>query len=329
MSSLFDIIRERLGFMLSLPERTIRSLAALGAGTTSLLSETLFPEVLRETALYKIFVGDAQRYVVDKVAQIKMEAESEGGAETVGRGINVALETAGLLAMHLSPLWVFALAGDAAAGGSVFLNRLVEQLKRNGVLPEEADIKGINDLLVVMRETAEKGTSAIERPPLSREEIIKLSDEMVDGYKKMFAKVVDLVPRLDTLWKQIEDIARKENITVERVSGILTVDIPEMTKKGMATALAVGITGTDLFGENVLASYAQTLERIGREGGRNYVNERLRPFVEAAADHLDPAKKTWTESMWESATTPKAEAEAGAESVSDIPQVNEDMNKGG
>ena len=121
MSSLFEIMRERLGFMLSLPERTIRSLAALGTGTTSLLSETLFPEVLRETTLYRIFVGDAQNFIIDRVAQVKTEAEAEGGGEDYlqRKMVGGALETAGLLAMHFSPLWVFAIAGDAAGGGEV------------------------------------------------------------------------------------------------------------------------------------------------------------------------------------------------------------------
>ncbi|UCD27627.1 MAG: hypothetical protein JSV03_10990 [Planctomycetota bacterium] len=337
MSDLYDVLRERLGFMLSLPERTIRSLAALAAGTTSLLSETLFPDVLRETTLYKIFVGDTQRFVADKVAQVKTEADEEGEPQSEDylqrKMVGGALETAGLFAMHFSPLWVFAIAGDAAAGGKVFLDRLVEQLKRNGILPEDTEIKSVHDLFEAMRETSAKSTAAIDTPPLSREEISKLAGEMTECYKKMFAKAKDLVPRLETIWQQMQELAKREKVTVERISGILTVDIPEFTKKGLATALAVGQTGTELFGEKVLDSYADTLDKVNKEGLPTFVSERMKPFMQAVVDHFDSGKKTWTESIWDSATkgkadqSPEAQAPEG-ENESDIPKPEDEVGKG-
>ena len=48
-NSLFEASRQRLMYILSLPERTIRSLAALAGGTTTLLAETLFPVSFRGT----------------------------------------------------------------------------------------------------------------------------------------------------------------------------------------------------------------------------------------------------------------------------------------
>ena len=51
-------------YLLSLPERALRSAAALVGGTSLLLTETLLPDVLRETTTYRITIGDLQKWQV-------------------------------------------------------------------------------------------------------------------------------------------------------------------------------------------------------------------------------------------------------------------------
>lgn len=304
MSSLFDVIRHQIGYMVSLPERTIRSLAAVVGGTTSLLTETLFPEALRGTTLYRIFLGDTQRFLVEKIARIEKESENATGeaadpAFVQKKLVGGALETAGLFAMHFSPLWVFAIAGDAAAGSSVFLDRLVNQLKSNGVIPLDASISGLTDLLSAVQTTASQSASAIDTPPLSREELGKLATEMTANYGRMFTGVTDLVPRFETLWGQMEKLAGRDNISIETLGGILTVDVADWAKKGVGAVSALGQTGTDLFGEMILDSYARTLNAVAEEGVTGYLSNRMKPFVQAAVSHFDTEKKTWTGSLVE------------------------------
>ena len=71
MSQFFQSALRNFGYLLSLPERTVRSLAAVAGGTTTLLTDALFPDALRGTTLYRIFVGDAQRFIISKVAQVQ------------------------------------------------------------------------------------------------------------------------------------------------------------------------------------------------------------------------------------------------------------------
>src|SRR5687767_6477538 len=146
MSSFFDSVRQQLAYMLSLPERTIRSLAALAGGSTTLLGDMLFPDALKGSALYKVFIGDTQRFVVEKVAQVQRDVNEKPSPITDDASyiprkmVGSALEAAGLFALHLSPLWVLAFAADVAGGSNVFLARLIEQLKRNGVIPKQTEI---------------------------------------------------------------------------------------------------------------------------------------------------------------------------------------------
>lgn len=305
MAGFIDSAYKGLGYLLSLPERTLRSLAALTGGTTSLLTETLFPDALRGTTMYKIFLGDTQRFLVEQIAQVQREAGQASAAGPDGtqpddfmqrKMVGSALEAAGLLAMHLSPLWVFAIAADAAAGSNEFLQRLVVQLKRNNVLPPDAEITGLQDLLSAIQETSRRSAAAVDSPPLSREEIATLAEEMTDRYGRLFSSVGNLLPRFENLWKQMETLARRENISMERLGGILTVDMADWGRKGLGTVLAAGQTGADLFGERILAGYERTLDQVAQEGVAGYLSRHMRPFLQAAMDAFSPTRQTWIES---------------------------------
>jgi hypothetical protein len=325
MPDYLDRLGQQLTYLVTLPERTIRSLAAAAGGTMSLLTETLFPESLRGTTLYRTFLGGTQQFILEKIAQVRPETDASKPAEAAdpqlwsepastrpdesrpaGAGdpqylpkkiIGTALETAGLFAMHFSPLWVFAIAGDAAAGSGAFLARLVEQLKWNGVLPPEANISGLADLLAAIQDTARKSATAIDTPPLSREELTRLANDMTGAYGRMFGNAANLLPRLETLRAQMEQIASRDNISMEKLGGILSIDVAQWGRKGIGAVLAVGQAGADLFGEKILDSYARTLEVISQEGATEYLNRRMTPFLQAAADHFDPELRTWTGSL--------------------------------
>ena len=87
------------------------------------------------------------------------------------------------------------------------------------------------------------------------------------------------------------------------------MDVASWGKKGIGSVLAVGQTGAELFGEKILDSYVKTLDAIAKEGATQYISERMRPFLQAAAAHFHPEKKTWTESILGSSQKPQEEVE--------------------
>jgi hypothetical protein len=303
MDETMNAIRKQLGYMLSLPERTVRSLAAVAGGTTNFLAETLFPDAVRDSSLYKVLIGDMQRFVTQQIARMPADEKATSVGPAAGspdyvqrKVVGGALETAGLFAMHLSPLWVFALAGDAAAGSNVFLNRLVAQLKENGVIPKDTQVDGVTDLLGAIQDASRRSASAVDTPPLSREELSKLAGDMTDSYKKIFGKARDLLPRIDDLWKRLTETASRENISLERLSGMLAVDVAEVGRRGLGAAMAVGQTGADLFGDKILTSYARTLDDMTKRGVSDYISDKMKPFLDTAIAHFDPNRTTWIES---------------------------------
>jgi hypothetical protein len=55
----------------------------------------------------------------------------------------------------------------------------------------------------------------------------------------------------------------------------------------------------ELFDEKILDSYRQTLDKALDRGVNNYMLDQMRPFLDSAVGHFDPAQKTWTESRLE------------------------------
>ena len=90
----------------------------------------------------------------------------------------------------------------------------------------------------------------------------------------------------------MEQIAQQEDISIEQLSGFMTANAAALAKTG----LAFGKTSTELFGEKILDSYAQTLDEISREGVSHYLGRNFLPFLQTAVAHLDPNRITWTES---------------------------------
>jgi hypothetical protein len=301
MSIFFEQVRQRLMTVLSLPERTIRSLATIAVGASTLLTDTVFPETLRGTITYQVTIGMMQRFILDKVAGMEVEV-SDGGVEVSDdfaqrKLAGTALEAAGLLTIGFSPLWVFAIAGDAAGGSKVYLNRLVEHLKANGIIAQEVEAVELVDVLEAIQGAVRRSAIAVDMPPLSRESLLALAEETKAGYAKAFERTTNLIPRLDEIWERMRKLAVRENVSMERVGGILTLEAISWSKKGVETARAAGLTGMELFDEKILESYRQTLSKASDKGVDVYVRDHMRPFFQMAKAHFDSNRETWTEKV--------------------------------
>lgn len=313
-------------YLLSLPERLVRSAAAVVGGTSLLITETLFPDVVKDSTTYRFVIGNLQKFMIAQVAQVStfetsQEEQLIDGYISRKLAGNV-LELAGLMTMRFSPVWVFALAGDAAGGSKVFLDRLVINLKQHRVINPESDPQDIVGLLDAIQRASSSSAAAVDTPPLSSEQLAGVARDLADGYEQMFSKSRPLLSRFEALQSRMEQTAGDEGLSVEAVSGIMAIDVASLGKAGLGTTAAVGRTGAELFGEKILASYERTLDKLNRQGVSAYVNRYMKPFFDAAVAHFDPNKSTWTQDMLlgrpaaiTAAGGPVTTAEAGGEAA--------------
>ncbi len=286
-------------YLLSFPERIIRSAAALVGGTSLLLTETLLPEVVRSTTTYRVLVGDLQKTLITRLAQVDMAGFSPGDAITdryLRKKIAGSfLEAVGLLTVRFSPVWALAIIGDAAGGGQVFLQRLARNLKANGIIDPGVETRDLGGLLAAIQKAANTSTRAIDTPPFNSEELANITNELKATFGEIGEEGQEVLARINRIGGRMDRVAQQYDLSYEQVGGMMAIDAAQLSRKGIMTGLAIGQTGGELFVEQILDSYGKTLDRIASQGPGRYLGQSIGPFLEAALNHFDPARQTWTE----------------------------------
>lgn len=282
---------------LSLPERTARALSALVGGGTLLLTHTFVPGAIKSSSSYHFTMGMFQTFLIQNVAGMaRVRTQSELRDKFVHRKlVGSSLEAAGLLTMHFSPVWVFAIASDAAKGGQVFLQRLVHHLKESNVIDPESNPESLEQILQSIHDMSHQGATAIDTPPLSVQEIQELANDLRKSAGNLTTNSTNLLPRFENLWNQITLVANKEDMSLPQILGMLSVQAASVPGTSLNAAGAVGKTGIGILDEVILTEYRQTLQGISEEGAGNYLTNHMQPFLENAKSHFDFKQETVTQ----------------------------------
>jgi hypothetical protein len=286
-------------YLISLPERALRSAAALTGGTSLLLTKTLLPDFVRESTTYKVTIGDLQRFLITRIAQV--EPASSSGIKPFSddylyhKMAGNVIELASFMAVRFSPVWAFAIVADVAGGSSEYFNRLVAQMKEDGIVDKDAEFENVHELLQAIQLATKNSSMAIDRPPLTQDELNRAVDGLRADYNQLAESGINLIPQVDRIQNQMEQVSEREGVTFDELSDVLTYQATKLGRSGAGTVLAIGKTTSIVFEERILGSYARTLEEINEAGLPNYLGESLEPYLNSAIGHLDPEKPTWTQ----------------------------------
>src|SRR3954470_414539 len=117
-------------FLLSLPERGLRSATALAGGLLREVGDVAIPKTLRRSQLYRNLVDATLRFLIEQVGQVKDVYPGEEKLSedflvrrTAGNGI----ELIGILTFRASPVWVLAALADASGAGRFLLREITAQ----------------------------------------------------------------------------------------------------------------------------------------------------------------------------------------------------------
>lgn len=270
-----------------------------------MLTRTLIPGAIKNSTSYLFTLGMFESFLVRNLAGMpEIGADSELKESFVQRKLlGSSLEAAGLLTMHLSPVWVFAIASDAAKGGQIFLKRLVLHLKENQIIAQDSHPESLEQILQSIHDMSRQGATAIDTPPLSVDEINALADELRRSTGNLADNYSKLLPHFEALWNQISVVAKNENVSVPIILGMLSVHAASIPKLGLGTAGAVGKTGFSILDEVILTDYKNTLNGIAKTGTREYVRAHMAPFMLQARTHFDLNQETVTQKRFSRAVS--------------------------
>jgi hypothetical protein len=272
----------RPSFVVSLPERLLRSLVGGVAGLVHESAQVLLPRFVRRSRLYEASAKNLLRISIELIGGVEPAAlPDDPGAPPAGqlairKGAGNVVELGSIAAFGFSPLWLLAAASDVARGSRVYLEALTNELKSAGVLSPEAHFVSVDDLLGALEGGSGTAARLIDIPPVELEELRRSVNELRDHAGE--------IPSPDELAKLYSGLraeaSREERPLLEVSQGI-----------GLAFLLSAGKVSRD----HLLVPYREDWTPIGDEGFGAYAQRVSAPYARAVQGHFDPERETWTE----------------------------------
>jgi len=291
-------------YVVSLPERVVRSATALAGGLVREIGEVTIPQTLRRSHLYQTLVDATLRFLIEQVGEVdtvypreEKLAEDFLVRRTAGNGI----ELVGILAFRASPVWVLAALADASGAGRYLIREISDSLKEAKLLEPDANFTTVDQMLDGLESSASRLADAVNAPPL---DVVTLRQEWESVRKDLSKIPPSKLPPLDSLrdlWKDMKDTAKREDRTVYEVSSLMAMSaiaaIPQKTRWLSASArLAAGKTGS-VMSSVIVDHYRSTLTEIRRTGYVPYAVRQFRPYLYGAASQFSPQHQSLTERL--------------------------------
>ena len=272
----------RLTFLLSLPERALRTIVALAGGTIHETAELVLPRLVRRSRLYEATAKNLLRISIEVVGGVEAprstvdEYEPDAKKLTIRKTAGNAVELGSIAAFGFSPLWLLAAAADVTHGTRVYLDALVGELKTAGVLAAEAHLRSVDDLLGALEGSSGTAARLIDIPPLElaalRQSLASLRED---------AAGLPSPAELASLYDGLRATAVRERRSLLEVS----------TGVGIAFFNSARHVGR----QHLLDPYNEDLRPLRDEGFGAYAARVSRPYGQAVARHFDPGRTTLTE----------------------------------
>ena len=274
--------RESLaGYVVSLPERLVRTTAASGGGLLLEAADHILPPPVRDAKIYQCLIARPLRITVEAVGGVsgRFPMQDMSSQELIQRKVaGNFVEAFSVFTVGFSPLWFLAAASDVTGGTRVYLDAFVKELKKADILPDNTDVSSVDDLLAVLDKTIGQAADTIDIPPTA------VSD-MRDSVE-LLRENAGLIPgpqRLAELFSQLNDAAREQRRSPLAVSTLVA-----------AGAIQAGL---QLGSVHILSFYTEALSTIRAEGVSQYLGRISQPYVDAATSHLNRNRRTHTGRM--------------------------------
>jgi hypothetical protein len=268
--------------LLSLPERLVRSLAALFGGVIHESALILLPRFVRRSRLYEASAKNLLRLSIELVGGVEAPASAAtelGPAPTelaLRKGAGNVVELGSIAAFGFSPLWLLAAASDVAHGSRVYLASLVDELKAAGVLTPEAEFGSVDELLAAFEGGSGTAARLIDIPPVELAGLQASVEEL-----RQHAAELPSPDELAALYQGLRAEASLEGRSLLEVS--------------QGIGLAFLLSARSLSHDHLVVPYRQDWRPLRDEGFAAYAQRVSVPYRRALGGHFDFGRPTWTE----------------------------------
>lgn len=272
----------RASFLASLPERAVRSVAAILGGVVHETFQLALPRVVRRSRLYEATAKNVLRMTIELVGGVAPttppaeEFEPSTRRLAVRKGAGNVVELGSIAAFGFSPLWVLAAAADVSRGSRTYLDAFVGELVREGVLPEGSHPGSVDELLGALEGVSGTSARLVDMPPL---ELAALRDSLEEIRRDAAS-----MPPPDDLARAFDGLreaARRERSSLLELS--------------VGFGLAFFNSARKVGRQHLLDPYAEDLKPVRSEGFGAYARRVSRPYADAVARHFEADRPTLIE----------------------------------
>ncbi len=253
-------------------------MAALG-GAVHETAEVVLPRFARRSRLYEATAKNMLRIAIELVGDVERPqatGQPDAGELMKRKTAGNVVEFGSIAAFGFSPLWLLAAASDLSRGSRVYLDSLVAELKRAGVLAEETELGTVDDLLSALEGTSGTTARMVDLPPLELAELRASLAEL-----RSSAGELPSPQELAGLYEGLQRLAERERRPLLEVSS------------GMG--LAFVLSARNLGREHLVAPYREDWKPLREEGFAAYSSRVSAPYRDAVTAHFDRTRETWTE----------------------------------
>jgi len=302
-------------YLLSVPERAIRSALALSAGLLREVGEVVLPQGVRRTQLYKNLVEVTLRYMIERVGGAKGVFAAEDLAHgssgptpedfLARRGAGHAIELLGIVAFRVSPVWVLAALADVSGMGRRLIPEITAALKAQGLLEKDTNFESVDQMLSGLEKTSSRLAQTVNMPPLDVEALRQEWIAIREHVRSLKPSQRPVPERIQEHWLQLTHESARQGRSVFEISSVMAISAVRALPgraRWLSASARVGARQTGkVVSTAILDHYTQTLDELRAAGYLTYAKRQLSPYVRACVDQFSPQKRTLTQRLLDKA----------------------------
>jgi hypothetical protein len=289
-------------YLLSLPERLVRSTLGLGAGAAREVGDVVLPDALRHTQLYKNLVDATLRFVIERVGGVEGVYGKDDALPDnflVRRTAGNAVEILGIVAFRTSPVWVLAALADVCGAGRQLIPEMADALKEQGLLEKDAQFTSVDQILDGLERTSSRLAAAINTPPLDIAGLRAEWEAIRNEARTLQPASLPTSETIGAMWTQLKTESARHNRSVFETSSMMAISalrsFPANARWFYASARAGAARTGELVAITLLDHYKETLGEMRETGYAAFAARQFRPYVRAAVGQFSPKRETLTQ----------------------------------
>ena len=291
-------------YLLSFPERVLRSALGFGAGIAREVGEVALPDGIRQTQLYQNLVDATLRFLIEQVGGVEGVYKADSTLPDdflVRRTAGNAVEALGIVAFRASPVWILAALADLCGMGRHLIPEIADALKAQGLLEADTQFVTVDQMLDGLERTSSRLAATINTPPLDVQGLRKEWEAIRAEARTLPPASLPGGEAIAHVWSQLKTEAARQHRSVFETSSLMAVSAVRALPSGVrwlsASALAGATRTGQVFATALLDHYRQTLGEIQQVGYLTYAGRQFSPYVRAAVSQFSPQRRTLTQRL--------------------------------